>query len=49
MLGSNGDADIENRAVDTDVWAGAGRTGRVGEGRENHGNIHTTICKTDSQ
>ena len=41
LQGSNGDTDIQNRLVDT-----------VEEGRTNweqHGNIHITICKTDSQ
>ena len=41
LQGSNGDKDIQNRLVDT-----------VEEGRTNweqHGNIHITICKTDSQ
>ena len=42
VQGSNGDADVENRLMNTegkdeDEW------------RQKQGNIYITICKTDSQ
>jgi len=48
LQGSSGDADMR-----TDLWAwggvGEGESGANGEWREQHGNIHITVCKTDSQ
>ena len=43
LQGSNGDTDIENR-----LWTRWGRR-EWDELREYHGNIHITICKTDSK
>ena len=42
LQGSNGDVDIENRLMD---MVGGGESGTE---REQHGNIHITICKRDS-
>ena len=44
-LGSNGDTDIENRLMDTEM---GGRKERVGW-MESNMELYINICKTDSQ
>ena len=45
MQDRNGDADIENRLMDTGGW----EEGESGMNGEDHGNIYTNICKIDTK
>ena len=44
MQGSNGDADLENKLVDTE-----GERRGWDKLKDYHGNIYITICKIDSK